>query len=388
MAVNPAVDESVNPTRRGREDGFRIENYSLEDGQEVTYTSAYFARHPGVGPALRISRSPAGETLETLIGAILGAGQNMIDVGVALRYVWLCFERITGRLDEAWESHGVLIGAAGAEIIPRNLIHLVEEGEGEPYAGGNPGNSTQWLRALALVLSPIRLNSQLRREYLDTLTIKYKATLEVFAGVRVNDSPGTFALQHSAWNQNANFLRFAAALDMFLFHFKDHEASKLRFCTVTCRFRDCAGISDLRFILKILGLSMVEFSQWVWTADDLERLLRPLDGIDRSDSFTSYIASMRLCAKSPYSATANPNLHVFVHAIGCANLRFRSINSRMVGDVNLADTVANAAILNYVRGSRYNLQPEFYRRGSTMAPDGNRQALEAQSVARSIDLEL
>lgn len=285
----------------------------------------------------------------------------------------------------------MVIGAAGTDITPSNVLSLMEEGEGEQYAGGNPGNANQWLRALALVLSPIRLNTQLRREYLDALTLKYKATLEEFAGVRVNDSPGTFALQHSGWNQNINNLRLAAALDMFLFRFKEHEVSKMRFCTVTCRFRDCAGVSDLRFILKILGLSMVEFAQWVWTAsiaDDLERILHPLQEINTSSSYTPYIASMRLCSKSPYSASDNPNLHVFVHSIGCANLRVRSINSRMVGDVNLADTVANAAILNYVRGSRYNLQPEFYARGSSMAPDGERPAQEAQSVAGSIDLEV
>lgn len=60
----------------------------------------------------------------------------------------------------------------------------------------------------------------------------------------------------------------------------------------------------------------------------------------------------------------------------------------MVGDVNLADTVANAAVLNYVRGSRYNLQPEFYRTGSSMAPDQAREAFEAQSAAGSPDFDL
>lgn len=105
MAINQARADNTNPTRRGREDGFRVENYNLEDGQEVTYASAYFARNPGVGPAVRIPRSGPGETLETLIGAILGAGQNVIDIGVALRYIWLCFGKITARLDERWKSH-------------------------------------------------------------------------------------------------------------------------------------------------------------------------------------------------------------------------------------------------------------------------------------------
>lgn len=89
---------------------------------------------------------------------------------------------------------------------------------------------------------------------------------------------------------------------MFLFKFKEHEFSKLRFCTVTCRFRDCAGVGDLRFILKILGLTMIEFARWVWTssiADDLERILRPREEIDASSSYTPYVASMKLCSKSP-----------------------------------------------------------------------------------------
>ncbi|EAT38605.1 AAEL009525-PA [Aedes aegypti] len=306
-------------------------------------------------------------------------------------YMWLCFEHITGRLDGEWRSHGVLIGEAGGEVTPRNLVHYVEGEDGAQYAAGNPGNRSQWLRALALILSPIRLNTQLRREYLDALTVRYKATIEEFAGMRVNDSPGTFALQHSAWTQNTTYLRLAASLDMFLSKFRDHEHSKLRFATVTTRFRDCAGVGDLRFILKILGLTLIEFSKWIWTAslaDDIERILRPGEEIDQRDSYTPYVASMRLCTKSPYSATANPNLHIFVHSIGCANLRVRSINARMVGDVNLADTIANAAVVNYVRGSRYNLQPEFFRPGSIMAPEGARAGLEEQSAAGSLDLEL
>ncbi|EAT45713.1 AAEL003033-PA [Aedes aegypti] len=314
-----------------------------------------------LSPTQMSDRHPPGETLETLIGAILGAGQNVIDVGLALRYIWLCFDRIKGRLDEEWVTHGVVVGA---EVTPRNLLNYVEVEEGEPYAGGNPGNAGQWLRALALVLSPIRLNSQLRREYLDALTGRYKATLEEFAGMRINDSPGTFALQHAAWNQNTIFLRLSAALDMFLFKFKDHEHSKLRFSTVTCRFGDCAGIGDLRFILKILGLNLTEFSQWIWTAstaDDLKRLLRPNEEIDKRDSFTPYIASMRLCSKSPYSATANPNLHIFVHAIGCANLRARSINSRMARVIiwNLSSTGKGASRRRREPGLRWrsNQQP-------------------------------
>lgn len=86
MAVNPAQVDNEHPTRRGRDDGFRIENYNLEDGQEVTYASMYFARNPGAGPTVRVPRSGEGETLETLIGTILGARQNVLDIGVAILY--------------------------------------------------------------------------------------------------------------------------------------------------------------------------------------------------------------------------------------------------------------------------------------------------------------
>lgn len=69
---------------------------------------------------------------------------------------------------------------------------------------------------------------------------------------------------------------------------------------------------------------------------------------------------MWLTNKSLYSATINCAFHLFVHTIGCANARIRSINSRLVGEANVNDVLANARMLNYVRGSRNTLQPQFY----------------------------
>lgn len=391
MALSPDLDENIPVTRRGDPNGFQVLNINLDDGQETTYASAFFAANPNRAPPVRIPLSPPGETIELMIGAILGVGQNALDIGIALRYIWLCFERIKVRLEQNWVSHGVNIGVAGAEVTPRNLLFHVAGDPGVEYVVANPGTPGQWVRALLMVLSPIRLNPQLRRDYLDTLTTRYKSVIEEFAGTRVSEAPGTFALQHTAWVQNVNFLRLASALDMFLYNYREHEFAKLRYATVTTRFRDCAGVGDLRYILEAQSLTMMEFSQWVWTAsiaDDLERVLKPGEEIDKKDSYTPYIASMRLCVKSPYSATANPNLHIFVHAVGCAGMRTRSINARMVGDVNLTDTVANAAVLAYARGSRYDLQPEYYRHGSVMAPKPRRATTEEGSVAGTLDFDL
>lgn len=94
---------------------------------------------------------------------------------------------------------------------------------------------------------------------------------------------------------------------------------------------------------------------------------------------------MRLTNKSPYSATANSSFHLFVHAIGCANARPRSVNARMVGEVNVGDILANAGMLNHVRGTRSCLQPQFFRGpDSVMAPPTPAQ-VAAQAQADQAD---
>lgn len=263
-----------------------------------------------------------------------------------------------------WGSHGIVIGAAQDEVTPQDLLVKVDGEIGEIMAGG-AGDATQWLRALALILSPIRLQSNLRREYLDQLATKYKNVAEELYGQRLGDNYLAFAITHAAWEQNVNYMRMAAALDMFLSRFPDHAISKVRFFTVSTRYRDCAALGDIRFITKILGLTLPDLAQWIWSEDianDLERILKRDEEIDQRYSvYTPYLSSMRLTNKSPYSATINCSLHLFVHSIGCANSRTRSVNARLVGESNVSDVLANAAMLNYVRGSRNALQPQFYR---------------------------
>lgn len=117
-----------------------------------------------------------------------------------------------------------------------------------------------------------------------------------------------------------------------------------------------------------LGATLPELALWIWVgpvANDFERILRANQEIDKRDSYMPYIASMRLSNKSPYSATANTNLHNFVHAFGCANARERSINAKKVGDASIAEITANVAVIHYVCGTRHNLRPEYNRGADT-----------------------
>lgn len=262
-----------------------------------------------------------GETQDTLVSYIISRGNNPVDVRVACRFLWGILAMFRGTNVENWVSHGLVIARAGLEISPQNLLTMRPGSVGIAVAGGAAG-AGQWMRALSLVLSPIRLQSGLKREYLDQLSIKYRSVAEELHGQKVGDNYTPFALTHCSWEQNTHYMRMAAVLDMFLSRFPEHIYSKVRFFTVSTRYRDCAALGDLRFVTKILGLSLQELAQWIWCpeiADDIERILKPGEEIDNRASYTPYLASMRLSNKSPYSATVNCSFNLFVLAIGCAN---------------------------------------------------------------------
>lgn len=93
-----------------------------------------------------------------------------------------------------------------------------------------PLPENDWVNALALVLDVLG---------------RYRGTvIEKVSGRRVNENPNTFALVNASWEQKPNYMRMVASLDMFLNKFTDHPLSKLRFATVTTRFRDCSALGD------------------------------------------------------------------------------------------------------------------------------------------------
>jgi hypothetical protein len=59
---------------------------------------------------------------------------------------------------------------------------------------------------------------------------------------------------------------------------------------------------------------------------------------DNVDSYSPFKMELRLCEKSAVSATANKNMHYFIHVIWAATLGFeRSKNARMVRECDVTN---------------------------------------------------
>lgn len=137
---------------------------------------------------------------------------------------------------------------------------------------------------------------------------------------------------------------------MFYNKFNKDKHSIVKIGTMLTRYRDCASLQELLYLHKSTGLAPSALARWVWTkaiADDLDRICYPGNEVDKFDSYMPYFMSMSLAAKSPYSAVLNADFHMWVHTIMATWKNKRSMNARMVGVVNLSNTVLTASVFAY-----------------------------------------
>ena len=64
--------------------------------------------------------------------------------------------------------------------------------------------------------------------------------------------------------------------------------------------------------------------------DEITRILTMKDELSKPDGHLPYIRSLCIPPKSPYSATANPNLHYFCKMVGVFEGKDMSINAIVV----------------------------------------------------------
>lgn len=189
------------------------------------------------------------------------------------------------------------------------------------------------------------------------------------------------------------YVALCAAIDMFLVKFPDHIFAPCRFGTLTTRHKDCAIISDLIFIKKQTGLSIPDICAWIWEpnlASQIVQVLRHGQEFDQPYSFMPYFMSRNLGAKSPYSTSVNPNLHAWIHMIGCCTSIQRSTNSKLVGQFNLNNTVMGAMVFAFAISTIAIVKPQFSADGTDPTPpdlnDGEEAAdAEAHPLPKNLN---
>lgn len=187
--------------------------------------------------------------------------------------------------------------------------------------------------------------------------------LKEFAKPNMGDmSLMSFVKARPTWEQNSNYGRLIAALDMFVSKFPECEYARVRVCTVSARFKDCAALTGVEYLRGLLEIPFDELMAWIWTASvakDLRQVFRKGEELTKPDSYLPYLASMKLVAKSPYSASHNTSLHFWIHFTAALMGQTRSNHARFMGGTNTVDPLFNAQFLAYAKHSRTATRIQF-----------------------------
>lgn len=296
---------------------------------EPAYASAHFVEK--LKPIVKVSKI-TGNPYWTVKAAIISSA---VTVEQATAYLWWYAGTVKARLpeQEGWQSYEVPIGVANQEISAQSLLRAVESTDTEIAGSEEVGGADERLWVALLCAAPYRVPASLREDYRNQLTTRiheYSKTLGVTAETLVMKS---YLGRRGHWEQDENYSKVVAAIDMFFIRFQGMKEAKVRLCTISARYKDCAALVGFEYLKRIRATSFGELLLWIWTestATDIKRVLKKGEELDNLFSYLPYISSMRLSPKSPYSASINSSLHYFIHLTGAMMGQLRSTHARLI----------------------------------------------------------
>ncbi|AJR28517.1 nucleoprotein [Mosqueiro virus] len=330
------------------------------DKVDPQYARAFFDSNGGATPSLTIEQSTY--TLDQTRGIIHeGIMRGTLRVQHVIRYLYLVGGNITARLEDQWESHGVVIGNQGDIVNPFAMYQVTLDNQNTIDATGSPNvDADQDLWMTLYLLFVYRYSRVSNTNYQGALMDRFKVQV-----VSAYPNPGAFQTPkgvYKSWLNNKNYTKIVAGFDMFFCKFPKHDAAFLRFGTVTSRFRDCAALMALNHLRTTAKMEGDEIFGWMFLQqleDEAYMLMKEDEELDKVDSYTPYMMDMGLSLKSPYSATACPSIYTWCHFIGSWLVSTRSRNARMISDAGIAELRSNAAIVAFVYSKNYNYQIRF-----------------------------
>ena len=71
---------------------------------------------------------------------------------------------------------------------------------------------------------------------------------------------------YDGWTNDQSYMKVCAVVDMFFTMFKEHKWAGIRLATIRSRYKDCAALISLGYIVRVLGMeSESEYLEWVFT---------------------------------------------------------------------------------------------------------------------------
>ncbi|QDZ59977.1 nucleoprotein [Harbour porpoise rhabdovirus] len=343
-----------------------------------TYPSEFF--RSGNAPVLTVEHSEVD--INELRGAVMsGIQRGELNADLVVAFVYKVTSRWTERCETDWRSFNRLIGSRGEEINPYATVELKIGQKPKPdwttVIANDPSIDMQLVMGL---LGVYRVSLITNEAYRDRVIGTIQNQLDSISKGKIVMK--TLAI-HRQLILNPNFNMIVACCDMFYHHFKGSERAVIRVSTLPSRFRDCAALGTLAHITSFTGLSLKEVLDWVFTdkaAAEIENIMRPGEEIDKSESYTPYLRDMRLCRKSPYSTTNNPNLHIWGQTACALMGSKRSCNAILMSEDNLVNIFVNAKIMAYVLGNSADLTKAFTVDGITAGPEDEESEEEEEEL--------
>ncbi|AJG39228.1 nucleocapsid [Yongjia Tick Virus 2] len=333
--------------------GKRVITTLPQDETPGEFASDWFDKHPKQKPRLVIPHKT--DDLKLLRQVVKrGLKEGNLSVQTATTYVYKVLSQVELDSEDVWTSFGVEIALAKQRVGPFCMMQV--ELREEPLANTETATATedddQWM--VFYILAQYRILKLQNADYERLIINKANNHLSAMKGKADEKQDLDGSKRYGAWVQDPTYLKIVAAVDMFFCKFKDSPWAIVRFGTLGSRYRDATALTTLNHITQRTGLTIDQFMLWIFNdtvADELDRMSREGQELDKHDSYVPYIRDMGLSAKSPYSAQLNPAFHFFCHAIGALMNSTRSINAKLGPEVDLTNTLANAQVVAYALSS-------------------------------------
>nr|UVT38877.1 nucleoprotein [Perhabdovirus perca] len=291
---------------------------------------------------------------DDLLGMIFGElSESRLPSELVTSYIYSVMSKWTETLDASWESFGIEFGDVNDILTPFSLLKCIasDQALADYKTVAAPGDIDP-IAMMIFLLAPYRIVGIQNEEYQARVIQTIQNQLDSLGAKRLN----VRSLKNvTTLTRSPNYLKLVAAIDMFYFHFKNsQERAVVRVATLGSRHKDCAALSTLNHIVQFTGKPLIDVLDWVFTdqvAQEVSRMMRPGQEIDKADSYMPYLKDLGLCRKSPYSSSANPGVHCWAQ-MTCALLGSkRSQNAIASTEENLVNLTRNAEIMAYVLGT-------------------------------------
>ena len=304
---------------------------SVTAAKRPEYVSKYFEENLHQKPAFNLYIYD-WDLHTARIHAAATFGKYSLEPKAAATYLYHIAQTRRAKLEDDWVSYKVIIGKAGEEITPLDIINsnVTRSTANHLTSESQPSEADDhWLTIGVCGLYRLA-HTSVNGKHVTILKGKIQSVLKA-AGYGHKGLIGRS--KSPSFDSNKTIGALIAILDMFWTKFKEDDFSDARIGTFVSRYQDCAILGNLNYVSKLLAMSTTtDLLLWIFVeqvADEANLILKSPDETEEKDSYFPYLHGLMLTNKSPYSVNRSPNLHYWIHFIGCALNSKKSIDTRV-----------------------------------------------------------